>query len=410
MNQKQMLKTYSIMLVLAIIGGGFGSFMTYQFLDTSKLSEMTNIQKTNSVFVEESMTIDAIGKVNPSVVSIVASKQLAALRRPTSIFDLFSPDFGFESPRFYESPNFEEGPKQKIGGGTGFIISEDGLVLTNKHVIEDSSAEYSVVLADGSEMFAKVLSKDPLNDIAFVQLFMDSEFKEKPSDLEIVKLGDSDSLSVGAKVIAIGNALSEFDNTTTAGIISGLGRSITAASGNGSASRLSNLLQTDASINPGNSGGPLVNLNGEVIGINTAIAQSANGIGFAIPINEAKNLVETVLEYGKIVRPMLGVRYVEINPSIAKQMDLAVDYGAFLQDDVAAGIRAVVSSGPADNAGLKSGDIILEIEGVKLDSKTSLQKEIAKFKPNQKIAVKVLRDKSEMDLDVKLGEFDVESL
>jgi len=410
MNQKQMLKTYSIMLVLAIIGGSFGSFMTYQFLDTSKLREMTNIQTTNSVFVEESMTIDAIGKVNPSVVSIVASKQLAALRRPTSIFDLFSPDFGFESPRFYQSPNFEEGPKQKIGGGTGFIISEDGLVLTNKHVIEDSSAEYSVVLADGSEMFAKVLSKDPLNDIAFVQLFMDSEFKEKPSDLEIVKLGDSDSLSVGAKVIAIGNALSEFDNTTTAGIISGLGRSITAASGNGSASRLSNLLQTDASINPGNSGGPLVNLSGEVIGINTAIAQSANGIGFAIPINEAKNLVETVLEYGKIVRPMLGVRYVEINPSIAKQMDLAVDYGAFLQDDVAAGIRAVVSSGPADNAGLKSGDIILEIEGVKLDSKTSLQKEIAKFKPNQKISVKVLRDKSELDLDVKLGEFDVESL
>ena len=173
---------------------------------------------------------------------------------------------------------------------------------------------------------------------------------------------------------------------------------------------MSNLLQTDASINPGNSGGPLVNLSGEVIGINTAIAQSANGIGFAIPINEAKNLVETVLEYGKIVRPMLGVRYVEINPSIAKQMDLAVDYGAFLQDDVAAGIRAVVSEGPADNAGLKSGDIILEIEGVKLDSKTSLQKEIAKFKPNQKIAVKVLRDKSEMDLDVKLGEFDVESL
>ncbi len=405
-----MLKTYSIVLVLAIIGGSFGSFMTYQFLDTSKLREMTKITTPNTIFVEESMTIDAIGKVNPSVVSIVASKQLAALRRPTSIFDLFSPDFGFESPRFYESPNLEEGPKQKIGGGTGFIISEDGLVLTNKHVIEDSSAEYSVVLADGSEMFAKVLSKDPLNDIAFVQLFMDSEFKEKPSDLEIVKLGDSDSLSVGAKVIAIGNALSEFDNTTTAGIISGLGRSITAASGNGSASRLSNLLQTDASINPGNSGGPLVNLNGEVIGINTAIAQSANGIGFAIPINEAKNLVETVLEYGKIVRPMLGVRYVEINPSIAKQMDLSVDYGAFLQDDVAAGIRAVVSSGPADNAGLKSGDIILEIEGVKLDSKTSLQKEIAKFKPNQKITVKVLRDKSEMDLDVKLGEFDVESL
>jgi len=405
MNRKQTLKLYSITCVLAVLCGILSSFVSWQLLQSHNTVPSVKRLTTQSVFVEESLTIDAIKKVNPSVVSIVASKQLAAFRRPTSLFDLFSPEFGFESPRFYESPNQQDAPKQKIGGGTGFIISPDGLVLTNKHVIEDSSADYSIVLSDGDEMYAKVLSKDPLNDIAFIQLYLDEDLENKPTELPTVSLGDSDKLPVGSKVIAIGNALSEFDNTTTSGIISGLGRSITAASGMGGASKLSNLLQTDASINPGNSGGPLVNLNGEVIGINTAIAQSANGIGFAIPINEAKNLVETVIEFGKIIRPMLGVRYVEITPQISEKMNLRVDYGAFLQDDIASGTRAVVVDGPADKAGLRSGDIILQIDEFKIDKTNTLQRIVSGFKPNQEIDVIIFRDGLEKTIQVKLGEF-----
>ena len=415
MQKINLIKIYVPVFVLAVAGGLTGYFLGAG-LDAQVQTRSDIAQTSHSVFVEESLTMDAIEKVNPSVVSIVASKQLAAMRRPVSLFDLFGSEFGFGGPGFERRDNLRqsptpadiEGPKQKVGGGTGFIISTEGLVLTNKHVIDDATAEYSVVLADGSELYAKVLSKDPLNDIAFVQLFVDQDLSKKPSDLPVVTLGDSDSLPVGSKVIAIGNALSEFDNTTTSGIISGLGRSITASNGMGSADKLSDLLQTDASINPGNSGGPLVNLNGEVIGINTAIAQSANGIGFAIPINEAKNLVETVLEYGKIIRPMLGVRYVEITPQIATQLDLDLDYGAFLQDDIASGFRAVVKDGPAEKAGLRSGDIILAINDVLINQQTSLQKQISRYKPKQKVDLKIWRDAQQITLEVQLGEFEVE--
>ncbi len=415
MQKIDLIKMYASVFVFAL-AGGFGGYFLGVGIDLQEQSVTHVAQTTNSIFVEESLTIDAIQKVNPSVVSIVASKQLAAMRRPVSLFDLFGSEFGSEfgfgspgmrGPSGLQDPEVLEGLKQKVGGGTGFIISNNGLVLTNKHVIDDSTAQYTVVLADGSEMFAKVLSKDPLNDIAFVQLFMDEGLSDKPVDLPVVSLGDSDSLPVGSKVIAIGNALSEFDNTTTSGIISGLGRSITASNGMGAANKLSNLLQTDASINPGNSGGPLVNLNGEVIGINTAIAQSANGIGFAIPINEAKNLVETVLKYGKIIRPMLGVRYVEITPQISGQLDLDVDYGAFLQDDIASGFRAVVKGGPADEAGLQSGDIILAINDVLINQGTSLQKQVSRYKPKQGVTLRVWRDSKEVDVEVELGEFEV---
>ncbi len=416
MQKINFVKIYVSVFVLAAAGGLAGYFLGVG-LDAPEQTRPDIAQTSHSVFVEESLTIDAIEKVNPSVVSIVASKQLAAMRRPVSLFDLFGSEFGFGMPGRLGQPDginrsqeadTPDLPRQKVGGGTGFIISTEGLVLTNKHVIDDATAEYSVVLADGNELYAKVLSKDPLNDIAFVQLFMDEDLSKRPSGLSVVSLGDSDSLSVGSKVIAIGNALSEFDNTTTSGIISGLGRSITASNGMGTADKLSNLLQTDASINPGNSGGPLVNLNGEVIGINTAIAQSANGIGFAIPINEAKNLVEAVLEYGKIVRPMLGVRYVEINPQIAEQLDLDVDYGAFLQDDIASGFRAVVKGGPADEAGLRSGDIILAINDVPINRETSLQKQVSRYKPKQKVNLKVWRDAKQIEVEVELGEFEVE--
>lgn len=391
-----------IVFLVALTGGFVGSGSVFYLTD--KPLESAVAVESRSVFVEESMTIDSIKKVNPSVVSIIASKQLAMLRRPTSLFDLFAPEFGFRAPGVIEQ-ELPSGEKQKVGGGSGFIITKDGLVLTNKHVINDDQAEYSVVLPDGTEYFAKVLSKDPLNDIAFVQLFEDSDFEKKPSDLPVAELGDSDKLEIGSKVIAIGNALSEFSNTTTSGIISGRERSIMASDGMGSSSKLSNLLQTDASINPGNSGGPLVNLDGQVIGINTAIAQSANGIGFAIPINEALNLIDSVIEFGKIVRPMLGVRYVEITPSIAKELELGVDYGAFLQDDISNGTRAIVKDGPADKAGFRSGDIILAIEGNKIDSENSLQKVIAKFKPSQKVVVDVFRDGKTQSITVELGEF-----
>ena len=412
-------KLLSITIIAALIAGmlgGIGSFyLLSNNLEQLAAKSPTNLN-TTQVVVEESQTINAISKVAPSVVSIIASKQLALYKRPTSLFDLFAPQMGIPGLQQMPEKMLEQAPEQqtdsvkrKIGGGTGFIISTDGLVLTNKHVIADSQAEYSVLLSDGTTMYATVLSKDPINDLAFIQLYTDQDRTDKPSELLPVELGNSDKLQVGSKVIAIGNALSEFDNTTTSGIISGLGRSITASNGNGSASRLSNLLQTDASINPGNSGGPLVNILGQVIGINTAIAQSANGIGFAIPINEAKAVVKSVQEFGKIVRPMLGVRYVEISQEIATELELPVDYGAFLQDDIARGVRSVLEDGPADKAGLRGGDIILAINGVALNESTSLQREISKFMPADTIKLTVYRADKEIDINVKLGEFSAES-
>ncbi len=382
-------------VITVLISVSLGFYFANRTLNTIQNDEITT---TKTVLVESSSLIEAIDKLTPAVVSIVASKELALVQSPFGLFDFFS---GLERQQAPQTNG-----KQKVGGGTGFIIKEDGLVLTNKHVVVDSGAEYTVILSDGTQMFAEVLSLDPVSDLAVVQLFTDEQRSVKPSDLPTSELGDSSSLRVGSRVIAIGNALSEFSNTTTFGIISGLGRSIQASDGRGRSSQLSDLLQTDASINPGNSGGPLANLDGQVIGINTAVAQSADGIGFAIPINEAKVVVDSVLKHGKIIRPALGVRYIEITPKLAKTMNLAVEQGAWLADDVMRRIPAVIPDSPAFKAGLKANDIILKVDGAEIDTAHSLSALIQKYTVGESIKLTVLRNEQKFDFVVELSELD----
>jgi serine protease Do len=281
------------------------------------------------------------------------------------------------------------------GAGSGIVLSKDGYVLTNKHVVPDGTRNVKVVMSDGTEYTdVKIVGRDPVNDIAFLKI-------NGVSNLTPAPIGDSSSMVVGQKVVAIGNALGEFQNTVTAGIISGIGRPLQAASeGSGGSESLENLFQTDAAINPGNSGGPLLNFKGEVIGINTAVAQDAQGIGFAIPINDAAGLIKSVLATGKVERGIIGVRYVALTPQIATQNKLPVREGAWLVGS--AGAPAVVPGGPADRAGLKANDIIVKVNDQKITEGRSLAGLLGQFRPGDEVTLTVLRDGHEQTLKVKL--------
>jgi len=384
-------------LVLGFVGGGLGA----QVFDVDEDGVQDSLQRT-TIVVEESDYIDAIEEVSPSVVSVVASKE----------FERYVSPFPFLFP--FEEEDLEDSGESElfeIGGGSGFVVSSDGLIITNKHVVSDDEAEYTVVLNNGDTLYADVLSRDPVHDIAALQIYTDEARTSKPSDLKPVTIGDSDELEIGSRVLAIGNALAEFENTTTAGIISATGRQITASGQfGGPVDVLSGLIQTDAAINPGNSGGPLINLRGQVIGVNTAIAAGANGIGFAIPINDVKPAIETVMENGKIVRPFIGIRYTQLNPQIAEDLGLPVDGGAYLVDDVEQRVPSVVPEGPADEAGLRGGDIITEIDGKKIDKDNTIVTLMREFVPGDTVNLTVVRGEETLELDVELGEFDEDTL
>lgn len=336
---------------------------------------------------EESDTIATVEKVRPAVVSIVVSKDVNKLYQN----NLFS-------PFFFQSPSSGSDQKQEIGGGTGFFLSDDGLVLTNRHVVADDTAEYTVITLDGTRYDnVKVLARDTVNDMALL--------KVDGNNFPTVELGDSGSLNVGQTVIAIGNALGEYQNSVTAGIVSGLGRSITAGDGYGQSSeRLTDIIQTDAAINAGNSGGPLVNLAGQVIGVNTAVDYSGQSVGFALPINSLKPEIQSVKDQGKIVRPYLGVRYVLITDQIAKQNSLPVSHGALLLRGQQRGDLAILPGSPADKAGLEENDIVLEISGQKIDENHDLTAEINKHNVGDQVKLKVWHDGKERDVAVNLTE------
>ena len=283
---------------------------------------------------------------------------------------------------------------RREGAGTGIIVSEDGLVLTNRHVIPESVSQVNVVLADGTIYEdVTVVDRDELNDIAFLKI-------KDPKDLVAAPLGDSSKVGVGDKVVAIGNALGEFSNTVTFGIISGLGRPIVASDG-ASSQQLSNLLQTDAAINPGNSGGPLVDLSGQVIGVNTAVAGGAENIGFAIPINDVKPALSSVLDGGKIVRPYLGVRYITLTPALAREVELEQTQGALIISS--GGQPGVIPGSPADKAGLKEEDIITKVNGQVINSQNPLSSRLGIFKPEDKVTLTIIRGGQQQDLEATLG-------
>ena len=406
----------ALMIVIAIVGGMLGGGLMISLFELDINNITTNNKVTRivekQVYIEESQIIDTVKKVSPSVVSIVITKDLPQYRRQVFPFnDFFNNDPFLNDPFFifpFSTPELdrdEDGnvkkERRKVGGGSGFIVTADGLVVTNRHVVQDMEADYTIILNDGAEHSAEVISRDSINDIALLQI--KSNEGESIDGLPVVSLGDSSKLQIGQKVIAIGNALSEFENTVTVGVISAKGREITAGSIN-STENLINLLQTDAAINPGNSGGPLVNLEGQVIGINTAIAANAQGIGFALPINDVISIIDSVKEHGKIVRPFLGVRFMMIDAKKAKELKIDVEGGALLVGNESEGEFAVVPGSPADKAGLKIKDVILEVDNEKITLENPLHIIIAKKQPSDVLKLKIWRSGEEMEMKVTLVE------
>lgn len=323
--------------------------------DVSKPSE------TVKIVTEESVVIDAVKNVGPSVVTIAEI-----------LPEVQSQFFGFRTP---------SGP-QNIG--TGFIVSDAGLVITNKHVVSDVGAKFQILTNKEKKYDVLRIYRDPLNDIAILQINISQNAEEK---LKPVKLGDSSKLQVGQFVIAIGTALGEFSNTVTTGVVSGLGRGITAGDVfQGYVEQLDNVIQTDAAINPGNSGGPLLNSAGEVIGVATAVARGGENIGFALPINLIKDSIKNFNEGGQFNRPYLGVVYRMLSKETALLNE--VPEGAYLQ--------SVVSNSPANKAKLLPGDIITKIDGQNLrasdDGGSDLSTIIAKKKVGDKISLTVFKD------------------
>ncbi len=400
-------KFYIAALITSVITSSiFGALMGFWAASYGnifeKQKEEATVKEQIVTVSEESAVISAVEKISPAVVSIIVSKDLPIIEK--YYYDPFGSDFfqqffGDDFENFFGVPQYKQNgtEKREIGGGTGFIVSQNGYIVTNKHVVYDEEADYTVITNDGTKYDAQVLARDPITDVAILKIDGDN--------FPTVELGDSSKLKVGQTVIAIGNALGEFSNTVSTGVISGLSRSITAGGG-GLSERLSGVIQTDASINPGNSGGPLVNLAGQVIGINTAMAAGAENIGFAIPINEVKNTIKSVQENGRIVRPWLGVRYVQITPEIAKENKLNVDYGALIVRGEKRTDLAVIPGSPADKAGLEENDIILEVNGQKIDEKNPLVKVISQFKPGDEITLKILHKGEEKEINVTLEEME----
>lgn len=402
---------FLVLLVGLVAGGIGGAGVTNWILGTQGINFLQSVGNDSTaiveerVYVEESQLIEARKKVAPAVVSVVQLKEMRSVVGPSN-FPFFSFP-GFEDP--FMNPSVQpkqEGESQKrvVGGGTGFIITKGGWVLTNKHVVNDETAEYRVILNDGTEYPAEVLSKDPFNDVAILQIKSKEEEEGLPV-LPVAKLGDSDKMQIGQRVLAIGNALAEYQNTTTAGIISATGRQIVASDSFGrSRETLTGLMQTDAAINPGNSGGPLINLNGEVVGINTAIEAGAEGIGFAIPVNDVKPIVKSLEQYGRIVRPILGVRYIILTEEKAKELELTgVTHGALLVGNPEEGLFAVIPGKAADKAGLKMMDVILAVEGKDITVNYTLQDAIRNKQPGDELTLKVWRSGGELEVKVALG-------
>jgi serine protease Do len=371
-------------------------------LGAAPVNEATSTALYQPADQYEADVIAATQKASPAVVSITISENVPVVENcpydplsnlPQQFQQFFGNDFG----AFPTSTPCNTGKTQlqEVGGGSGFIISSDGLILTNKHVVSDANATYSVLTNDGNTYPAKVLARDPNQDLAVLKI--------DATNLPTVTLGNSDSLQLGQTAIAIGNALGQFSNTVSVGVVSGLGRTVTAtAPDTGAQETISGVIQTDAAINPGNSGGPLLDLRGDVIGIDTAVASDAQNIGFAIPINEAKSAIASIKATGKIQVPYLGVRYEDVTPAIATQQKLPIAYGA-LVDGGGQG-AAVASGSPAAAAGIQKGDIIELVNGIKLDSTHDMANVINEYGVGDTVTLVINRAGKEITLQATLAE------
>lgn len=360
------------MLAIILVSLGFGYLGGNLAAGDNLNIDSPNQEVSQQIVLSESEVISRVAEqVGPSVVSITVDSQSRA-------------------------DNFFFGPqlRQQTSFGTGIILDESGLIVTNKHVIDEDTTGLTVVLADGREFSSiDILGRDPLNDIAFIKI-------KNAKNLTPAKLGDSDQVVVGEKVIAIGNALGEFNNTVTSGIISGVSRPVVAGDAfSGNFATIQNTFQTDAAINPGNSGGPLVNINGEVIGVNVAVADAEN-IGFSIPINDVKPGITSVNQNGELIRPYLGVRYTIINSSNAERLGVDAQNGALISGQP--GLPAVLPGSPADKAGLQDEDIILSLGSTQINVENSLVTLIGQFQVGDTVELTIQRDGQQKVLEVVL--------
>jgi S1-C subfamily serine protease len=345
------LLTLCIIVVGAyILRDPLAHFLLVQDSSDSKLD-------TSVALTVEETVVQSIERVNPAVVSVLVTKDVPVYEQYYETYSPFGLYGGFTVPRVRENGTQE----REVGGGSGFIVGNDGMIVTNRHVVSDLDARYSVLLNDGTSYSVEVLARDPQLDVAILKI---NEPLEK--SLSYVTFGDSESLRLGETVVAIGNALAEFRNSVSVGVVSGLARSIVASDGMGGSEQLDQVIQTDAAINPGNSGGPLLNINGEVIGVNVAVSRGADNIGFALPAHIVEQVVDSVREYGEIVRPYLGVRYVVLNEQLAQANNLAFDYGVLVVSGGVTEEPAVIPGSPAELAGIDEGTIILAVDGVEL--------------------------------------------
>lgn len=373
---------FIITLVVAfLIISMIGTFGALYFLSATPSGEtlrarlgLNNLQtfniqtsRTDKIIIEESSAIiDASKKINTAVVSIAGTG--------APVRDLF----GFRTPQT---------------SGTGFIVTSDGLIATNKHVVE-GGRDFTITTSEGKTYAGTVASIDPVTDLALIKI--------DARGLPVADLGDSDKVQVGQWVIAVGNALGELQNSVTVGVISALERKASPSDAQGKVESLDGLFQTDAAINPGNSGGPLVNLRGQVIGINTAIVGNAQSIGFAIQVNELKKGLETYRKSGKIVRPYIGVRYQGLTKAIAASLNLSVENGALLVGSASS--PAVAANSPAARAGLKENDVITRVDNQAITETNTLGRITRKYNPGDKVVLTILRDGKTQTVELTLGE------
>jgi S1-C subfamily serine protease len=375
-KRQSSLKIAVIMIAVAIVFAliGAASVVVYDYLQTENRAEVTsrqglkddgNLKSTN----DEQVVSNIVDTVSPSVVSIVTNVTVS------SIF----------------------GVANQQAAGSGIVVSKEGYILTNKHVV-DGANSISVVMSDGTTHDdVELIGVDPMNDVAYLKI-------KNVNDLKPATLGDSSTVRVGQGVIAIGNSLGQYQNTVTSGIISGKGRPVTAGNDQGSmAETLTDLLQTDAAINPGNSGGPLLNRSGQVIGMNTAVAANAEGIGFAIPINATKGTLKSVLAGKGVQRAYLGLRYVQVTAEVAKKYDLPTKQGAYIIGD--SGAPAIVADGPADKAGLQEKDIITKINGLLVGPQGGVSSLVGEYAPGDTVEVTYLRGSREATTKVTLAAY-----
>ena len=334
----------------------------------------TALQTLQDAFVQVAQS------VRPAVVNVSTTQRprrregRRAPQVPPQLRDFFGEDF-FE--RFFG----EEPQRERASLGSGVIVDKRGYILTNNHVIEQADA-IEVHLSDKRKFTAKVVGADPKTDLAVIKI-------DAPENLPVAKMGDSAKIRIGEWAIAIGNPFG-LDQTVTVGVISAIGRSDVGIT------TYEDFIQTDASINPGNSGGPLLNLSGEVVGINTAIVASGRGIGFAIPINMAKEIKDRLIAQGKVVRAWLGVSIQELTEELATQFAVKPDDGVLVGN--------VMKDSPAERGGVKSGDIIQEFNGIKISDVHQLQREVARSTVGSQAQVKVMREKRPVTLTIVLGE------